>query len=102
MKGKKKTLALIAGMNEIKSLEELQDNLHDCAYLAATDDRDRDVKYYCECEDACRRRIAELKGGGDMSNGKQDAISDGMAETARVKCKNDPTSHCVDCEICVG
>ncbi len=102
MKGKKKTLALIAGMNEIKSLEELQDNLHDCAYLAATDNRDRDVKYYCECEDACRRRIAELKGGGDMSNGKQDAISDGMAETARVKCKNDPTRHCVDCEICVG
>ena len=21
---------------------------------------------------------------------------------ARVKCKNDPTRHCVDCEICAG
>lgn len=62
MKGKKKTLALIAGMNEIERLKELQDELHDCAYLAATDDRDRDVMYYCECEDACRRRIRELKG----------------------------------------
>lgn len=37
-----------------------------------------------------------------MSNGKQDAISDGMAGTARVKCKNNPTHYCVDCEICAG
>lgn len=62
MKGKKKTLALIARMNEIESLKELQDALHDFAYLAATDDRDRDFRDYCEFEDACRRRIAELKG----------------------------------------
>ena len=62
MKGKKKTLALIASMNGIERLKELQDDLHDFAYLAATDDRDRDFKDYCECEDACRRRIAELKG----------------------------------------
>lgn len=62
MESKKKILDLIARMDGIDRLKDLQDVLHDFAQLAMNDGRDHDFNDFCECENACHRRILELEG----------------------------------------
>lgn len=63
MKGKSKLLAQIKKSTNLEFLRGVAEDLHTAADYAALDDRDRDFNDLCDCEDACEKRIAELKGG---------------------------------------
>lgn len=62
MRGKKERLAQIANETDINALEAMWDKLHSLADIAALNDDARSWDAYCECEDACVKRIKQLEG----------------------------------------
>lgn len=62
MKGKSKLLAQIKKSTNLEFLRGVAEDLHRAADYARDRCRDSDFKDFCDCEAACEKRIAELKG----------------------------------------